>query len=141
MNYTLLHADYNPDTKISTVTIGTDLGHFTATSLCHKEDLSYESKFFGCQIAEWKAIRKYCKAKRRLASERYEALVAFKALMEGTRNYDAHCYWAQKLRAQIGNAKIEVTKWEQCIRNANIAIVTGIEERDRQAASWGKWRQ
>jgi hypothetical protein len=57
-----INSNYNPETGISTVTIETDIGRFTATSTLAEEDKETASNFQGCKYAEIKAVRKYVKA-------------------------------------------------------------------------------
>ena len=130
MNYTLINAEYNPDTKISTVTIGTDIGPFTAVSICRKEDLPNESKYFGCQVAEWKALRQYAKAKLQLSKARISSLCSYWRVMSETRNYNIDAYWVKKLRDQIDAETKVKDLWEKRICDINAVIVTSIATRD-----------
>ena len=130
MKYTLAKADYNKDTKISTVVIKTDIGEFVGESKCHDEDLPFESQYFGCQIAEWKAIRKYCKAKRLIITKQMEALLRFKSRMRETRGYDSSEFWVKIYTQTFDEYMSELLLWESNIERANTAIVTSIESRD-----------
>lgn len=130
MKYTLAKADYNKDTKISTVVIKTDIGEFVGESKCHDEDLPFESQYFGCQIAEWKAIRKYCKAKRLIITKQLDALLRFKSRMRETRGYDSSEFWVKIYTQTFDEYTSELLLWENNIERANTAIVTSIESRD-----------
>lgn len=130
MKYTLAKADYNKDTKISTVVIKTDIGEFIGESKCHDEDLPFESQYFGCQIAEWKAIRKYCKAKRLIIAKQLDALLRFKSRMRETRGYDGSEFWIKIYTQTFDEYQSELLLWANNIERANTAIVTSIESRD-----------
>jgi hypothetical protein len=58
----LLKSQFDEFTGYSEVTIDTDLGRFTGTSVTRDEDKPYASSFCGCKYAEIKALRKYLKA-------------------------------------------------------------------------------
>ena len=130
MKYTLAKADYNKDTKISTVVIKTDIGEFVGESKCHDEDLPFESQYFGCQIAEWKAIRKYCKVKRQIIKGQIAALQRFVHRMTETKRYNASDFWTQIYCHTVDEYFAELSLWESNIEHANTAIVTSIESRD-----------
>lgn len=130
MKYTLAKADYNKDTKISIVVIKTDIGEFVGESKCHDEDLPFESQYFGCQIAEWKAIRKYCKAKRQIIAKQMEALLRFKSRMCETKKYNSSEFWTKIYTQTFDEYQSELLLWESNIEHANTAIVTSIESRD-----------
>ena len=130
MKYTLAKADYNKDTKISTVVIKTDIGEFAGESKCHDEDLPFESQYFGCQIAEWKAIRKYCKVKRQIIKGQIAALQRFMHRMTETKGYNASDFWTQIYCHTVDEYFTELSLWENNIEHANTAIVTSIESRD-----------
>lgn len=58
----LVKAEFNVETGVSTVTIDTELGRFTGTSVTRAEDKPYISSYQGCKYAEIKAIRKFLRA-------------------------------------------------------------------------------
>lgn len=122
MNYTLINAEHDFNTHISTATISTDIGLFTATSRCHKEDIPYESKYFGCRLAEWKALRMHAKAKRREALAAMNALMSFAVRMGYTRNYKPTDYYVKQLWHEIEVARSRVEKWERDIANIDMVI-------------------
>ena len=58
-----IYSEYNKETGISKVIIGTECGHFTGISRLHPEDKDIESNFAGCHYAEMRALIKYMKRK------------------------------------------------------------------------------
>lgn len=57
----LFKYDFNPDTGISTVILKSKRGLFTGTAKVHSEDKEVQSKFFGLNTAEKKALQKLYK--------------------------------------------------------------------------------
>lgn len=130
MNYTLAKAEYDINTKISTTIIKTDIGEFVGTSFCQEEDREYESQYFGCMIAEWKAVRKYCKAKRSIVMAQISSLQRFMARMSETKSYDKDAFWTKIYSHTLEEYYTELNKWEQNIHNINVAIILEIKKRD-----------
>lgn len=60
-NITLIDSNFERDTCISTAIISTPIGIFSASTTLKPEDIEYPSSFFGCEIAELKAYKKYIK--------------------------------------------------------------------------------
>ena len=50
---------FDPTTGISVTRIETKIGTFVGTAYLQDKDKNNSSRFFGCQLAEYKAIRKY----------------------------------------------------------------------------------
>lgn len=57
--YKVLNANFDPDTGKSTVTIGTTHGQYTGYATMSKEDEAFASSYFGCRLAELRALRKF----------------------------------------------------------------------------------
>ena len=72
--YTVINSRYDENTHMAFVTISTDCGLFAGTATCHKRDYEWESKIFGCEIAEIRAGIKYMKEKRRHAVDKYKMM-------------------------------------------------------------------
>ena len=134
LNYTLIKAEHDFDTHVSTTVISTDIGLFSATSFCQKPDRKYESKYFGCRIAEWKAIRNYARTKRALAKAEVNALEKYANRMSHTRNFKETDYYNKLLNKEIAVAKEAVAKWEREIVMIGEVIKEEIAERDKSMA-------
>lgn len=63
MKFKFLNSNYDKETGISTVTISTKYGKFTGEARLNPEDKEYESTFYGCYIAENRAIINALKAR------------------------------------------------------------------------------
>lgn len=57
--FKLSYSDFDPITRVSVARIETKIGTFVETTFLQDEDKDSPSKFFGCQLAEYKAIRNY----------------------------------------------------------------------------------
>lgn len=57
----LIFSNYDEEDGISYVKIQTNIGHFEGYAYLNEEDKEYASKFFGCKIAEYRAIIEYLK--------------------------------------------------------------------------------
>ena len=58
-NIKLSYGNFDSTTGISIVKIETKIGTFIGTAHLQEEDKENPSRFAGCQLAEYKAIRKY----------------------------------------------------------------------------------
>ena len=58
-NIKLSLGEFDPTTGISMTKIETKIGTFVGTAYLQDKDKNNSSRFFGCQLAEYKAIRKY----------------------------------------------------------------------------------
>lgn len=63
MIYSFIGSNYNEETGVSTVTIGTKWGMFTGSTKLHEKDKDNVSQIFGGELAETKAIIKALKAR------------------------------------------------------------------------------
>lgn len=100
MKYKILYADYNKETKVSTVTIQNKYGIFTGTSKLWVEDEDYESRFTGCRIAELKALRKSFKYARKKAYDVYDALYLFYMDLQNKNKAAYECF-SKKIDPQV----------------------------------------
>lgn len=57
--YKVLNASFDPSTGKSTVTIGTTHGQYTGYATMLKEDEAFASSYFGCRLAELRALKKF----------------------------------------------------------------------------------
>lgn len=57
--YKILDAGFDPTTGKSSVTIGTIHGQYTGYATMREEDSAFASSYFGCRLAELRALRKF----------------------------------------------------------------------------------
>ena len=115
-----------------TVTIGTDMGQFTASVFCRPEDRDHETEYFGYEQAEIKACIYHARAKRKAYRERQIALQNFWKMMQGTRTYDIDAFYVKKLRAEIGEMEYMVKHWRNVEQMYETFYHNNILNHDRQ---------
>ena len=120
--YTLIFSEYNEETGESVSRINTDVGTFEGCAKLHPEE-KYESKYLGCQIAELRALKKYCRELVKIGKAQKKALIeAYNTLAQMTDfKYDS--MYASKLRRAIA----EKNEWICARKNDIIMIEIGIE--------------
>lgn len=110
--HTLIHAGTAIDNPHQyNVVIGTDMGQFSGTVICRAEDLDYESRFFGFELAEIKAEIQYAKAKARHYFALWAELVNFWGEMVKTRTYDEDAFWVKKIAQRIDKYERLAAEW------------------------------
>ena len=111
----ILTTEYNPDTKISTVVINSDLGKFSGSSRLHEEDLDIESSFAGFQYAEMRAIIKYMKKKAEIAKYKMQGLDNCIKSLIYKKGYEHNSLEARTLRKHYYIARKEKMDWDNRI--------------------------
>lgn len=86
---------------VYTVTIGTELGQFTASVFCRPEDRLHEIRYIGWELAEIKAEIKYSLAKKRKYENQFEIMNRYLRDMSNTRNYNESAYYVKQLHMRI----------------------------------------
>lgn len=127
---TLIDSDFNPDDHTSTVTIGTDIGQFTASVMTLPADYPFESRYFGCQLAEMKATRKWALAHYHQIRQRMKGLKDFWNAMAGTREFNPYAYYVKVLKKQYDRLEEEATFWSQKADSIERAYRTCIVTQD-----------
>ena len=102
--------------KTSVVTIGTELGQFSASVTCQPEDYDYFSNYHGCHLAELKATMKYFKYKKNLIKAQMTALDHFYSSMKNTRTFDGNAYYVKQLAAHYSRLSQQVQECTHSIK-------------------------
>lgn len=105
-NYTLMHSEYNPETGVSIVKINTDVGVFEGRAKCHPEE-KYKSRYFGCQIAEGRALIAYQRALVKIGNAQLKSLFDLNTTFCQLRDYQKDNIYTSKLR----RAMYEKQEW------------------------------
>lgn len=136
----VIYSDYNEATGISTVSILTDLGKFTATSKLHEEDKKISSSFAGCDYARTKAILKYMKARERITKAQIKSLIDFQNMLKSLKQYEHNSIENRKLRKQIyilkNKLKVEQERRETLVKKLHSrmekreSVIRYIQERN-----------
>lgn len=98
--YHIAKAEYNEDTGFSLVEISTPIGTFFGDARLNPEDkeANYDSRFFGCQLAELRAVIKYYKALIRIEKEVYKRDLNFLSTFRQAKEYDDDAFYARRLK-------------------------------------------
>lgn len=72
--YTLLYAHYDEESGVSKVRIQTPYGVFKGKAKLHPNDINYDSRYAGCELAELRAVVKAYKFKKQILTAAYEEL-------------------------------------------------------------------
>ena len=133
-NIKLSYGNFDSTTGISTVRIETKIGTFVGTAYLQEEDKDNPSRFAGCQLAEYKAIRKYYIALvKRLKLEARgmkQICDAIDNSIKVTNKNDLRP--AAKIAKRNYNKKLcEITKLENYIKGIGNTMSALIEERDK----------
>lgn len=129
-DYTFITAKADKDSGVSIVRIGTDLGEFEGIAECLIEDMDYFSNYFGCRIAELRALVKYAKAKVKYYKAQLGALRNFKNTMQDTRNWSPNDFYWKKLEQHIAETQQQILHWMKIRDSRQDAIRAAIKERD-----------
>ena len=129
MKYRMLYSNYDQQDKFSYVLIRTKYGDFCGAARMHPEDEAYESSFFGCQIAEIKALIKAHRAKIKEIKIKIKALKDFEKVLQNLKDYNLNSVECKKLRKQIYILNKEMQEIEENIQNAKARIRSAEETR------------
>lgn len=131
MKYKITRGEYDKNTGISTVTIDTKIGTFTGTSKIRKEDLPFESIYFGCQIAEMKAVIKMLKKQKSILSIEKETLERFRKIsLYNCGDFDTGLFICGEVDDQIINIDEKRKELDRRIAIIGESIVKSISSRD-----------
>lgn len=131
MKTKLIFSEHDKNNHISTVVINTDLGEFTGIVLCQPCDYKHESRYFGCQLAELKAVMQYASAKRAAAANQLKGLDKYYKMMANTRNFCADDYWVRKLKDALCAAANDVQYWKDYRKSLKQTYASLIVSRDK----------
>lgn len=107
--YHITNAEYNKDTGFSLVEISTPIGSFFGDARLSPEDkeAGYDSRFFGCQLAELRAVIKYYKALVRIEKEVYKRDLNFLSTLRQAKEYDDNAFYAKRFKKKCRIAENE----------------------------------
>ena len=132
-NIKLSLGEFDPTTGISMTKIETKIGTFVGTAYLQDKDKNNSSKFFGCQLAEYKAIRKYYIALvKRLKLEARGMKQICDAIDTSIKVTDKNDLQpAAKIAKRNYNKKLcEITKLENYIKGISNTMAALIKARD-----------
>lgn len=117
MKWKLKYAYFNEESGESFVIISTNLGNFDGSCKLHDEDKDIQSKFFGCRIAEMRAVAKYGKEKIKLLKNKVNTLKNLISELEKMNGYDKNSVEARFIRKQYFILQERLNRWNQNLIN------------------------
>ena len=124
MKYKLIDSSFNKKNGVSHVKIKTKLGIFEGTAKRHQEDMDIQSSFFGCKLAELRAIKKcFLKNKKEIKNKQLflENLISNLQLL---KNYNHNSVETRFIRKQYFILQKELQKIDKEILFLDIQIKT-----------------
>lgn len=125
----LYSSNFDENTGISTATIATDYGFFSATSKLHEEDLDISSSYAGCEYAEMRATIKYIKKRIEILNNQITGLENYQKQLLGRADYDPKSTENIVLRKQIDILKREKEDWRRRKESLTNALVIKMNSR------------
>lgn len=125
----LYSSNFDEKTGISTATIATDYGFFSATSKLHEEDLDISSSYAGCEYAEIRATIKYIKKRIEILNNQITGLENYQKQLLGRADYDPKSTENIVLRKQISILKREKEDWRRRKESLTNALVIKMNSR------------
>ena len=126
----LLQSNFDEETGISSVTIGTDYGQFHATSKLHNEDLDISSSYAGCEYAEMRAIIKYMKTKIKIIKIQIKELEDFQKSLSLRNDYNHYSIENCKMRRRIYMLNKQIKDWQDRAQSLNKKMLSMMEKRE-----------
>lgn len=124
MKYKLIDSSFNEKNGVSYVKIKTKLGIFEGIAKRHPKDMDIQSNFFGCKLAELRAIKKcFLKNKKEIKNKQLflENLINNLQLL---KNYNHNSVEARFVRKQYFILQKELQKIDKEILFLDIQIKT-----------------
>lgn len=125
-NYKLKYSNFNTITKSSYVIISTYLGDFDGSCKLHQEDEDIQSNYFGCQIAEMRAILKFLKLQKLILKNNYSTLENFNNDLIKMNDYNKNSVEARQLRKRMYIIKSQLINKDVQIKNLSNKIYNDI---------------
>lgn len=126
MKYKLKYSNFNKENGLSSIIISTNLGNFEGKCQLHEEDKDIQSEFFGCNIAEARAIIKYLKEKIKLLKSNIKTIKVIISNLENSKEYNKNSIEARTLRKQYFICNDKLKKEKENIENLKQKIYFSI---------------
>lgn len=115
-------ANYDKESGVSIVTLTTDLGEFTGVSRLHEDDRENASSFFGCEIAEMRALIAYSKRQKMITSQQYKAIKDMYKNLEQMKAFNKESVEARKIRRKLYELSEEWHQWKDNVKSLEANI-------------------
>lgn len=124
MKYKLIDSSFNEKNGISYVKIKTKLGIFEGIAKRHPEDMDIQSNFFGCKLAELRAIKKFFLKNKKEIKNKQLFLENLISNLQLLKNYNHNSVEARFVRKQYFILQKELQKIDKEILFLDIQIKT-----------------
>ena len=128
-SYTLVYSNYDEDTGVSIVKINTDVGVFTGSAKCHPDE-KIKSKYYGCQLAEGRALLAYQRELVKIGKAQRDALFNLNTTVCQLRDYQKDNIYTSKIRRAMYEKQEWIDKREEEIYRLKLRITTLQHERE-----------
>lgn len=135
----MIHADFNYNTGISTVTINSRYGKFTGTARLHPADVDHPSEFAGCEYAEIRANIKYMKARKAECRVQLKTMQDFYNNIASMKNFNPNSWESKRIRKTIYGYEKQIKLWTDRIQSAEKMIRDHINQRDASISQMSHW--
>lgn len=123
-------SNYDKESGVSIVSLATDLGEFTGVSRLHEDDRENASSFFGCEIAELRALIAYSKRRKMIVAQQYKAIKDMYKNLEQMKAFNKESVEARKIRRKLYELSEEWNQWKDNINSLESEIVARCTARD-----------
>lgn len=114
----LIESNYDRESGCSYVKIETELGNFEGYAwLNDDEDKDIESAYFGCELAESRALLMHYSRKRELLGHRLDALYRFRTDLKKNPQYNGESFEVEILNRRIDQMEKQNRIYKQYIHN------------------------
>ena len=128
MKTSLIHSNYDKETGVSTVSLGSKYGIFCGKSTLLDEDKNFESELRGCTYAEMKA---YIKIKKAALKEEKAIFKGMNNLYKSIMNYkDKDIVTVHYMNKQINIQAKKIAQLEEDIDNLEFGLTNVIGKND-----------
>lgn len=124
MKYKLIDSSFNEKNGISYVKIKTKLGIFEGTAKRHPKDIDIQSNFFGCKLAELRAIKKFFLKNKKEIKNKQLFLENLISNLQLLKNYNHNNTETRFIRKQYFILQKELQKIDKEILYLDIQIKT-----------------
>lgn len=131
-------SNYDKESGVSIVTLSTDLGEFTGVSRLHEDDREIASSFFGCEIAEIRALIAYSKRQKMIVAQQYKAFKDMYKNLEQMKAFNKESVEARKIRRKMYELSEEWNQWKDNIESLECNIKAKCAARDAMMKKTGK---
>lgn len=131
----LIQSNYDKESGCAYVKIATDLGHFSGLAWLNlDEDKEIESEFFGCDLAEARAMTYYYERKKELLGHKLDALYRFRTDLKRNPQYNSESFEVEILNKRISQMenqnrlyKIEIANLKKYVEQRPVQRCKQIE--------------